>query len=733
MMRWACVVAVCILMTSTFSVSASSTKGVISCSNSNLDSLPSNWSLSDQSCLRVDLGVLEQGESLFFEISADAEVDILLFPSNTISVYQNEQTYRMESVWISDSVFEIFSGEGEWHWNVPSDRDPTRWYLVIDNLAHPQDSGEGAQGGQTSEITLDGGIISHEQFTLSDSIHRVGPGDYSIVHGPFSVDEGTFVEIHARTMAGEPDIFVMTESAFSYYSPTSNWSSSLRIVSADMLLVTNERYLPWEAIDTDGEDLLIVVDNRPGPGGGGAGTSDAAVTVTVTLTPVLSPSISSQSDLDSVDVGEVVTLSASDTPNKSDQILDSGFSWDTDSDGVNDRNGITTEQSWTEPGNYTIRLSVTSVDSRSASTSRTVTVSDMSPPEVSMGASEEVTKGFGEELSISATFSDNWGVERIDWLFDESIVLSNYSISEPTSILTMQVSDDYSPGQHVVSLVVTDNSGMTTRKDTMVNFIDVSAPEISPYATQKEVEYGDPTILQIFAQDNQSESLDYTWTFEQGTENEIQFSGPQVIYEFNSEGPTSVVCRVQNDAGLSSYAEILVIVKRSEGSSGLSWQVIAAISVFLLVILSVASLFYYNYAVNRRVSELSEDDEEDESPPPPPSTQMQAQMWGRSQTPSFQPPEPSTNPNLDDEMLDVLGGGRTSGQPPIPQNTPEDTLLGDLESPPDGQSPDSSNDRTVRKECSDCSKKFEITLPDGLDAAYTNCPHCGSEQFVTLG
>ncbi len=342
MMRWACVFAVFILMTPISSVAASSTKGVISCSNSNLESLPSNWSLSDQSCLRVDLGVLSQGESLFFEISADSEIDILLFPSNTVSVYQNEQTYRMDSVWVSDSVFESFSGEGEWHWNVPNDRDPTRWYLVIDNLAHPQDSGEGAQGGQDSEITLDGGIISPEEFTLSDSIHRVSPGEYSVVHGPFSVDEGTFVEIHARTMAGEPDIFVMTESAFSFYSPSSDWSSSLRIVSADMLLVNSERYLPWEASDTDGEELVIVVDNRPGPGGGGAGTSHAAVTVTVTLTPVLSPTISSESDLDSVDVGQSVTLSASETPNQSDQIPSSGFSWDTDSDGVNDVNGVST-------------------------------------------------------------------------------------------------------------------------------------------------------------------------------------------------------------------------------------------------------------------------------------------------------------------------------------------------------------------------------------------------------
>ena len=713
------------------SAGAISPRGVITCENSDIDNLPDNWTIMDQECIRIDLGIQDPGTNLYFDIYAGQEVDILMFPSNAVSIYQNEQSYRSESVWIADSVFESFTGSGEWHWETPQDRSSTRWYLVIDNLAHPQDSGEGDQGGLPVKVELDAGIIVPEPFTLADSIHRIEPSDYSIAHGPFSVDEGTFVEIHARTMSGEPDIFVMTESAFSYYSPSSNWSSSLRILSADMLLVNSERYLPWEASDTDGEDLFIVVDNRPGPGGGGAGTSHAAVTVTVTLTPVLSPTITSESNLDSVDVGQLVTLSASETPNKSEQILSTGFSWDTDSDGVNDVNGVTTEQSWPEPGDYSVRLSVISSDSRSASTTRTITVTDMSPPTVSISPSGQITKGFGEEMSVSATFTDNWGIESIDWLFDGSIVLSNYSISEPTSTLSIQVSDDYFAGEHVASIIVTDKSGSSTRQDVTVLFIDVSPPVISPYENQIEAESGDPTILQIFAQDNQSEGLDYTWTFEQGTENEIQFSGPQVIYEFDSEGPTTVVCRVQNDAGLSSYAEILVIVTKSDESSGLTWQIIAALSVVVLITIAVASLFYYNNAVNRRMSELSDDEEEEDSPAPPPSAEMQAQMWGRTEPQSFQPPEQTASTNLDDEMFDILGGSKRA-EAPIPQDTLEDSLLGDLESPPEPTSEDGPDDRTVRKQCADCSKKFQITLPEGIDAAYTNCPHCGSEQSVTL-
>ena len=733
MMRWVSVLVIALLMSTVVSVGAASTKGVISCTNSSLDSLPDNWTMMDQECIRVDLGIHDPGTNLAFEISADQEIDILLFPSNTISVYQNEQSYRIDTVWMAESAFESFSGTGEWHWQTPGDRGQTRWYLVLDNLAHPQDSGQGDQGGLSVNLELDAYVIQPEQFTLADSIHRVEPGEYSVAHGPFTVDDGTFVEIHARTMLGEPDIFVMTETAFSYYSPSSNWSSSLRINSADMLLVSEERYLPWEASDIEGENLYIVVDNRQGPGGGGAGTSNVAVTVTVTLTPVLAPSITSQTNLESVDVGAPVNLSASTTPNKSDQIPDSGFSWDIDGDGVSDGSGLTLEHLWDQPGNYTVRLSAISIDSRSASVSRSVRVVDMSAPSVSLGITGEVTKGFGEQISISASFTHNWGVESLDWMIDGQIILSNYSLTDQYSTLILQVSEEYSPGQHVISLAVRDRSGMTTQQDALVNFIDVTAPEISQYETQIEVEYGDPTTLQIFAQDNQSDGLEYTWTIGQGTDNEIQFRGPLVIYEFNTEGPTNVVCRIENDAGLTSYAEILVIVKASESSNGLTWQAVAAIAAVLLIISSGAAFLLYNSAVRRRMSEFSDgaNEEEEEAPPQPPSPQMQAQMWGRRGESPFQPHrEEMKAPQIGTEMFDLLEdptSGLEGTTDPIDLG---DSLLGDLQSAPEETEPQPSEGTTIRCNCSQCSKAFEITLPAGLDSAYTNCPHCGSEEMV---
>ena len=284
-----------------------------------------------------------------------------------------------------------------------------------------------------------------------------------------------------------------------------------------------------------------------------------------------------------------------------------------------------------------------------------------------MSPSGQITKGFGEEMSVSATFTDNWGVESIDWLFDGSIVLSNYTITEPISTLSIQVSDDYSAGEHVASIIVTDKSGISTRKDVTVIFIDVSAPVISPYEGQIEVEGGDPTILQIFAQDNQSEGQDYTWIIEQGTENEIQFSGPQVIYEFDSEGPTSVVCRVQNDAGLSSYAEILVIVTKSDESSGLTWQIIAALSVIVpdnnrgsiaVLLQQRGEQKDVRTIGSRRGGRI---------PAPPPLPRCRPRC-GEDAAPILPTTRADSQPNLDDEMLDILGA--VSLQKPPSLRTP---------------------------------------------------------------
>ena len=76
-MRWVSVLVIASLLATVVSVEATSTKGVISCTNSNLDSLPENWTIMDQECIRVDLGVHDPGTNLAFEIYSGQELSLI--------------------------------------------------------------------------------------------------------------------------------------------------------------------------------------------------------------------------------------------------------------------------------------------------------------------------------------------------------------------------------------------------------------------------------------------------------------------------------------------------------------------------------------------------------------------------------------------------------------------------------------------------------------------------------
>jgi PKD repeat protein len=121
-------------------------------------------------------------------------------------------------------------------------------------------------------------------------------------------------------------------------------------------------------------------------------------------------------------VGAIITLDASETPNRSGQIPASGFKWDTNADGVDDTIGSTVNVSWSDPTNITVRLTVVSTDGRSASVYQEIEVSDISEPEVSIGVTAVLERTYGDNVVLSGQVSDNWGIETIEWLVDDQLV-----------------------------------------------------------------------------------------------------------------------------------------------------------------------------------------------------------------------------------------------------------------------------------------------------------------------
>ena len=734
----ASIFAILLLLLSSSHIYAES-KGVITnCINSDIDNLPATWDLEDQSCVRVDLGELEQNTVLSFDISTSEEIDIILFPSNSLQVYLNEQSYRSESVWQSESTFESFNGDGEWHWTVPNDRDKTRWYLIIDNFAHPGDEGQGSQGGQEVEISFNTQLIIPAAFTLSDSIVRVETNTQSIAHGPFIVDAGTYVQIFARTMEGNPDIFIMTETQMNLY--TSGGTAASRIIEADMLLVSSERYQPWLVPEIyEGAKLYVIVDNRAGPGGGGAGTTIAGVTITITLDPILNPVISTIDNQDSYNVGEVISFSALDTPNRSNQVSESGYSWDINEDGINDFFGPYLDYTWPNPDNISLKLNIISTSGIITSKILPIEIVDNSPPNASISVDGDIQKGFDQTILISASFSDNWGIDRTEWLVDGNIEQSNYSILETSSSFSFVFSSEYSSGEHLIEFIVTDKSGKSSNDVVKVILSDITPPVFREYSNSISEDVGVPISFQVTADDSESSGITYTWIFNQGSDDQVQFSGMLVTYDFKITGAQRVICIAENDAGLSSEAEIIVnILQPTKEEEDLDPTFFKILIIIVLITFSIVVVKIIQRRVRVRSEELSNDnDEENIEENHPPTVDEQKQMWGENSSmfPN-QPPSQETQPLIPDIDIEALLAG-SQAKSTKSTNQFDDDLLNDLMDEKinintENIVKEKLSNRLITKNCSSCNLLFSVQLPEDIDLARTACPKCGSIEEVSI-
>ncbi|MED5274240.1 MAG: PKD domain-containing protein [Candidatus Thermoplasmatota archaeon] len=765
-------------------IAEADSKGVISCVNADLSMMPANWELGDQACVRLDLGELNPGQTLSFDIVTDSAIDILLFSANAITVYQNEQSYRSDLVWEGDSVFESFNGTGSWHWTVPDDRDPTRWYMVFDNLDHPQDSSNGAQGGSAASVTLDAGIITPVPFTLADTIVRLEAGGHSLLHGPFILDAGTQVSIQASTMEGAPDVFLMTQSQVDLYE--AGGTAATRVSGTDMLLITTDRSIVWTAPESlEGTQLYLVVDNRAGPSGGGAGTLPIATTVVMVLTPILEPVIGGEASSGVVDVGSIVTLDATETPNLSEQIPESGFSWDTDGDGFDDNSGTMANVSWAEPTNVTIRLTVLSTDGRSTSVYQEVQVSDVTPPESNIQVNGVVERAFNEALILSGDFSDNWGVSSVEWLVDGQVVSSFTGDLSGADSFSHSFASNESSGEHTITLRVTDRSGLSSEDTAIVSLYDSTPPVSDEYEEEISTVIGETTRLSIAFSDPESTNLYYSWDFDAMTDsdgdgdadNDEDASGPVVLHAFEEIGVYRVICRVQNEAGLISEAEILLTVTDGTEGTSLTFTEMLMIAGAALLTLVILSLILMRISTNRRMAAMmaEEESEVEEEAPREMSAEEQKAMWstGGSNIAPSQPyggfssgmsglseaaPQNPVSMEIGDEVAELLSSDESAPSDSPPSAAEELLSAFDDEEPPvdleegvveytfddepdtttENWSPAEGNenpaeDRKVRQACSSCEKLFELELPEGITSAKTACPHCGSVERVSLG
>ena len=684
MQRSSVALMVLLLLTSSAPAIDAAGKGVISCTQANLDMVPASWDIDDGACVRIDLGVLSAGDTLSFDVSADTNIDILLFSASSISVYQNEQNYRLDSVWHSDSVFESFQGDGTWHWTAPDDRGDTRWYLVLDNMAHPQDQGEGAQAGSLATVVLDIEEVDSPVFGIVDTIVRLDSGGHSVIAGPLVLDEGTQVNIFVTTMQGAPDIFLVTGTQMEFYEQGTT-ANGMDDNNADMLLVLEERSISWSVnSDYSGQELYLVVDNRPGPPSGGAGTGFVATTVVMDLIPILQPTITNASDLATIDVGAEVILDASNTPNFSDQIdSENGFQWDTNGDGFYDASGSTITVSWTEPAEISIGLRAVSQDGRSATVYLNTTIQDISPPDVSLSASDIIRKDFDDELLLTANIDDNWGIYSVEWLVDETVI-QNYSTWnwQDGKTFTFRFDSSYLAGNHDVTIRVTDNEGQVTERTAIIDLYDSTPPLVPQQTVETTAILGQPIQLTAEAIDAESPTLTYFWDLDIQTDansdgimnNDMDASGSSITEIFQQKGTYEIVCTIVNEAGASTQVTYLVSVRSSsDDGSGLSPMMLGMAAVLLLIIIiAIIGMITWRRMSNARLEALLEEQAAaEEEKPRELSVEEQKAMYGAGSATLDQPTSMSTT-----SQFGQYGTGMSGASDPQ-ATISEDAAMGD--------------------------------------------------------
>ena len=686
MQRSSVVLMVLLLLTTSAPAIDAAGKGVIGCAPAELDDLPSSWDIDDGTCVRIDLGTLSPGDTLSFDVSTDTNIDILLFSGSSISVYQNEQNYRLDSVWHSDSVFESFQGDGTWHWTAPDDRGDTRWYLVLDNMAHPQDQGEGAQGGSLATVVLDVQEVDSPVFGIVDTIVRLDSGEHSVLAGPLVLDEGTQVNIFVTTMQGAPDIFLVTGTQMEFYEQGTT-ANGMDDNNADMLLVLEERSISWSVnSDYAGQELYLIVDNRPGPPSGGAGTGFVATTVVMDLIPILQPTITNSSDLAIFDVGAEVVLDASNTPNLSNQIdSETGFQWDTNGDGFFDASGSSITISWNEPAQFTIGLRAVSQDGRSATVYLNTTIQDISPPDVSLSASDTIRKDFDDELLLTANIDDNWGIYSVEWLVDETVI-QNYSSWnwEDGKTFTFRFDSSYSAGNREVMIRVTDKEGQVTERTAIIELYDSTPPLVPQQTIEETAILGQPKTLTAEAIDAESPTLTYFWDLDTKTDsnsdgimdNDMDASGSAITQNFQQKGTYEIVCTIVNEAGASTQVTYLVSVRSSsDDGTGLSPMMIGIIAtVLLIIIIAGIGMITWRRMSNARLEALLEEQAAaEEEKPRELSVEEQKAMYGAGSATLDQPTSMSTTSQFGQYATGMSGASD-------PQATiSEDAAMGDTD------------------------------------------------------
>jgi DNA-directed RNA polymerase subunit RPC12/RpoP len=594
---------VTLLVMSTLPLGSASEGRSTVCDTTDMGSMPDPIMIADQECEKIALGILAPGTIVEFDVTGDVNFDFIVFRNAALQVYANDQSYRSSTYWAEETVFEDMVGSGRWHWTVPTDEGEKNWYVVLDNLDHPGDDDQGAQGGSMLQVSLDISFPSQSFWTIHDGLVNLGVNSHTklVDENSLILDEGTQISISAIPMAGDPDIFLLTENQRLSYLDGN--PPEFRITGADLLQVTSEDSVVWTVDSTyANQPLYLYADNEDGPTGGGDGSTEASFTVIVTLMPILDATITSDA-VTTLDVGETVTVSANSTPNLTNQVDTSAYEWDLDDDGTFELTQSWAEISWTAEGTFNVNLRINGVDGRTDTSSISIDVDDVTVPTPIINGGNNIVRGFDESFTVTSSSLDNFGIDREEWYADELLIQSD---TDTGNSFTYSFS---SVGNHSVDLRVYDSANLTASLSIVVVIQDRTSPLLDPITGPKDVMAGEENTWRLNATDPNSPGLTWSWDFDRSvdidqdgdTTNDAQATGDLVTWTFTKSGDYSITCTVTNEQGLPSTRELNVHVEAQPSTKSSAMTMVFAGGAILLSLAVIAGgIFLFRSMGQRR-------------------------------------------------------------------------------------------------------------------------------------
>ena len=557
--------------------SSTSARATPSCSSESATTFSSQVPVDDGECVELTLGLLTPGD--VYEITIlviDDALDVLVFDDAGLQPYLLGQSYR--SAYQQVPSTEFANGSYEFHWKVPLSISEKSWTIVVDNLAHDGDQGNGDQGGDLGRVSISVTKLNDGQWTSYHDLVGIIPNGYlTLLEGDdLRLEEGTAVSVTAWSLEGFGDVYLQTESMNANYLAG---QSNVALTGASLLGVDGTASFNWiVSAAFANQPLKLILDNTNDPDGQGDGSSNLRITIRVELVPVMRASFVAENQ--TVELDTLLNFDASSSPNNLQQIaqyvwdFDASVDSNNDGDAINDVDavGVSASNLWTTPGEKTVTLTV-SGQLGFDRIQTNITVLDVTDPIARItGSSTSIAGGFriehGETITLScATSTDNHQVAACSWSLDGS----PYGQQTTASFNWSDI------GIHEVGLIVLDPSGNSQSTSVQILVTDSSVPSIDQplfEAFSNQAVEGEVTSFFITASDNYDTNTDmrFHWdlnSLEDSDNNgnaldDPDYIGSRVDIIFDKVGTNTVIVTVFDASNNSDSRTFSVIVSEAE-------------------------------------------------------------------------------------------------------------------------------------------------------------------------